>query len=123
MNRRNFLASALAIVGGLPFIKAQILTPPKIEPDFYPCGHWSRGKIVDVRDFGAHCDGVTDDTAAIQAAIDHAAAIAGVLVMRDCDVFISGTVHIRGRAELTNNVFRNTPYSFDGPTLEHESAA
>ncbi|MCA9675782.1 MAG: hypothetical protein KC464_12145, partial [Myxococcales bacterium] len=48
-------------------------------------------RVCDVRDFGAAGDGVTLDTAAIQAAIDACATTGGVVALRD-GVFLAGTI-------------------------------
>lgn len=44
--------------------------------------------IVSARDFGATGDGVTDDTAAIQAALDAAAAAGGAVVHLDAGTYV-----------------------------------
>jgi hypothetical protein len=54
-------------------------------------------QTIDVRDFGAVCDGFTDDTTAIQKAIDAAQAINGT-------VHLFGTCKITSTLTATNNV-------------------
>lgn len=50
--------------------------------------------IVSVKDFGAVGDGATDDTAAIQAAIDHILTVGGKLVFPTGDYVISSTLQV-----------------------------
>ena len=72
------------------------------------------GDVVSVKDFGAVGDGVTDDTAAIQAAIDHAQDItigraAGAEVfMPTGHYIISSTIILRDKVSLRGNGNRST---------------
>lgn len=70
----------------------------------------AKGPIVDVRAFGAKGDGVTDDTAAIQAAIDYAANIAPIdtstfSVIQPTTVFIPSGVY-KITSTVTVDTFR-----------------
>jgi hypothetical protein len=51
--------------------------------------------VKDVTDFGARGDGQTDDTASIQAAIDHAASLGGGFVFLPSGTYLSRTLVIR----------------------------
>jgi polygalacturonase len=54
---------------------------------------------LDVRDFGAKGDGVTKDTASIQAAIDKMPAAGGTVVVSPGS-YLSGTIHLRSNLTL-----------------------
>lgn len=54
---------------------------------------------LDVRDFGAKGDGVTKDTASIQAAIDKLPAAGGTVVVSPGS-YLSGTIHLRSNLTL-----------------------
>lgn len=58
------------------------------------------GAVADIRLFGAVGDGVTDDTVAIQAAIDQAAAAGGGLVFVPAGNFLTGTLRLKSKAGL-----------------------
>lgn len=55
--------------------------------------------IFDVRDFGAKGDGVSLDTAPVQAAVD-AAAAAGGRVLVPSGVYLCGTIVLKSRVTL-----------------------
>ncbi|HSK95492.1 MAG TPA: glycosyl hydrolase family 28 protein, partial [Euzebyales bacterium] len=57
------------------------------------------GRVFDVRDHGAAGDGVSDDTAAIQAALDAAEGTGGSVYLGD-GVFLSGTIRLRSDTTL-----------------------
>jgi hypothetical protein len=54
----------------------------------------------DVCEFGAKADGVANDTAAVQAAIDLAAARSGGVVVFPAGRYLSGTLHLRSNVSL-----------------------
>ena len=54
----------------------------------------------DVRDYGAKGDGVGKDTAALQAAIEMAAARGGGVVILPPGRYLSGTIHLRSNVSL-----------------------
>ena len=76
--RRHLLTSAAALVGGARASAVLATTPAAATPAPAPGGS-PRGGVVDVTDHGAVGDGVTVDTAAIQAAVDEAAARGGIV--------------------------------------------
>lgn len=59
----------------------------------------SRSTVYDVTRFGAKGDGVTDDAAAIQQAVDRAAENGGTVVFPAGKTFLSGPVRLRGGVE------------------------
>lgn len=88
--RRRFLYGALSGLGLVGLVRAD--TARSNEPR--PSG------VFDVRDFGALGDGATRDTAAIQAAIDAAAANGGGIVVVPTGRFLSGTIVLKSRVTL-----------------------
>ena len=81
MIRSLFLAPVLMFAGGVAFA-----APPSSD--------------YSVTSFGAVGDGVTKDTAAIQRAVDAAAAAGGGRVVVPAGTFLSGTVYLKSRVEL-----------------------
>src|SRR5690242_5448710 len=55
---------------------------------------------LDVRDFGAHGDGIAKDTAAIQRAIDTAEQRGGGTVLIPAGKYLSGTIHLKSNVTL-----------------------
>ena len=64
-----------------------------------PAFSCSRSTVYDVTRFGAKGDGVTDDAAAIQQAVDRAAENGGTVVFPAGKTFLSGPVRLRGGVE------------------------
>ena len=58
--------------------------------------------VYDVRRFGATGDGVTKDTAAVQAAIDAAARAGGGEVRIPAGRYVCGTLYLRSNVEVVN---------------------
>ncbi|WP_018334384.1 glycoside hydrolase family 28 protein [Actinomycetospora chiangmaiensis] len=92
LRRRRFLASVLP---GLGLAATTALTTA----DAAPRPAVGNGPL-DVRAFGARGDGTTRDTAAIQAAVDAAAARGGGTVLLPAGTFLSGTVELRSDVTL-----------------------
>lgn len=65
----------------------------------WPVAAWAAG-LINVREQGARGDGVTLDTAAIQKAVDAAAADGGGQVLFPPGRFLSGTIHLRSHVTL-----------------------
>ncbi|MFC5063389.1 glycoside hydrolase family 28 protein [Actinomycetospora atypica] len=82
LGRRRFLGAAVPglVVAGLAACSAPV--------------------VVDVRAFGARGDGVTRDTAAIQAAVDAASEAGGGTVVLPAGRFLAGTLVLRSRITL-----------------------
>jgi polygalacturonase len=59
-----------------------------------------KGLVFSMRDFGAVGDGIANDSAAIQRAIDACAASGGGRVVLHHGTFLSGTLHLRSHVEL-----------------------
>ena len=57
-------------------------------------------RVYDIREFGAKGDGVTLDTAAVQAAVDACAAAKGGTVLVPAGVFVIGTVELKSNVTL-----------------------
>src|SRR5690348_14537205 len=64
------------------------------------CGRLDAATTFDIRDFGAKGDGAAKDTAAIQKAIDAAAAQGGGTVLVPSGRYLSGTIHIKSNITL-----------------------
>ena len=77
-DRRRLLASVAALVGGAG-VAAAFPSAAGADTGPAPSPGGGRGGVVDVTDHGAVGDGVTVDTAAIQAAVDQAGARGGVV--------------------------------------------
>src|SRR5688572_25133569 len=75
--RRRLLTSAAVLVGGAG--AGAVLPTSPAAAGSAPAPEAGRGGVVDVTDHGAVGDGVTVDTAAIQAAVDEAAARGGIV--------------------------------------------
>jgi polygalacturonase len=56
--------------------------------------------VFDVKNFGAHGDGVTLDTGAIQAAIDAANKAGGGVVLLSQGTYLSGSLHLKSHVDL-----------------------
>jgi hypothetical protein len=76
----------------------------------------SHGNLWNVTDLGAHGDGVTLDTAAINRAIQDCAAAGGGTVRFPAGVYLSGTVHLRSHVTL---LFEAGAELLGSPALEH----
>jgi hypothetical protein len=77
--------------------RAAVLTAPWLVS--WPRRAWAHSVRHDVRDHGARGDGKGNDTAAIQAALDAAAASRGIVVFPPGD-YVSGTLSLRNRVAL-----------------------
>ena len=67
---------------------------------------------VSVRDFGAKGDGMTPDTEAIQAAIDHAAGKGGGVVRVPAGTYLCGSIWLRSNIELrleSGSIIKGSP--------------
>src|SRR5262245_1996092 len=95
VSRRRFLRTSVLLGGtGLAATAAA-------DVDSRAAGHARRAPgFVDVRDFGATGDGRTDDTRAIQHAIDAAHRTGGATVELPAGVWLSGTLRLRARVTL-----------------------
>ncbi|WP_186113266.1 hypothetical protein [Burkholderia gladioli] len=78
-----------------------------------------RDMPISVRDFGAVCNGVADDTAAIQAALNFAGPGGRVIIPHDAKCFVGGNLIVPPGVMIEGNYF--TPDSLqsmsDGPIL------
>ena len=98
VSRRRFLGESARVAGGLAgtIAAGTVLqgSASASEPPSAAHGH-ARHLALDVRDFGAIGDGKTNDTGALQAAIDAAARRGGAVVHLPAGVWRSGTLTLR----------------------------
>jgi hypothetical protein len=78
----------LAASGGAALIGVEVGTAPRTAQSKF-------SDILSVKDFGAACDGTTDDTAAIQAGIDTLAAVGGGFLQFPAGVAVSGPLTMK----------------------------
>jgi len=74
---------------------------------------WTNGTRVDVRRFGAVGDGLTDDTLAVQAAMDSLAGIGGVVVIPEGHYIIDGQL-VPPHYEDVSGIVRQAPIMLEG---------
>ena len=87
-SRRRFLRGSAAA----------LLAPPLLGRGAGPIAAWARSRLS-VRDHGAKGDGKTNDTRALQAAIDAAGRTGGTVFFPPGE-YVSGTLHLRSRVTL-----------------------
>ena len=97
-NRRQVARSAL--FGGAAALLAPDMTAASTEA--------SAQTQLDARQFGAKGDGKTDDTAALQKALDAAGAVGGAVVLSP-GVYVTGELHLRERTALAGTRHGATP--------------
>ncbi|HLX71115.1 MAG TPA: glycosyl hydrolase family 28 protein [Verrucomicrobiae bacterium] len=96
LSRRNWLGivSSASVGAGL------LATNAEAEPTSNSSDHTLGAHICNIRDFGAKGDGVTLDTAALQAAIDTCTKDQGGTVLVPAGTFVVGTVEIKSNVTL-----------------------
>ena len=97
ISRRSWLGLATTASFGAAMLGA--------EPAAYGAGPGKAGKnagaqVYNIRDFGAKGDGITLDTAAVQAAIDTCNRDQGGTVLVPACVFVIGTVEMKSNITL-----------------------
>jgi hypothetical protein len=82
-------------------------------------------ETVSVRDFGAVGDGVTDDTAAIQAAIDYCAVAGGCVYIPAATYYCSSGLDLKALVSIKGDGYEASILQFDhtGYGIKFESAA
>ena len=106
--RRRFLAATAGIVGMTATTGGQTQVPAGMHAD-----------PVSVRDFGARGDGQSDDTAAIQSAIDSIAGRGGTVVFPAGRYLITRTLRVRSLnpIALVGTMFGQVFNAANGPAL------
>ena len=89
MNRRNFIAST--VLAGTPLAATLVAKETAAE---------APKAVYNVRDFGAKGDGLSKDTAAIQAAVDTCTRAGGGTVLLPAGTFLSGTIRLKSNVDL-----------------------
>jgi hypothetical protein len=99
VSRRRWLASAstVAASAGAGFLAGKVSAA---EPEKVISSPSSGARVYDIRDFGAKGDGVTVDTAALQAAIDACHEDRGGTVLVPAGTFVIGTTELKSNVTL-----------------------
>lgn len=101
--RRHFLRTgSLGLAAAIPALTSSAFAEQLHHPEEHPnrSGFTGTSGIFDVRNFGATGDGKTLDTAAINRAIDQAAASGGGTVLFPAGSFLTFSIHLKSNVHL-----------------------
>src|SRR5271170_5661484 len=94
LNRRQIARSALFGSAAALFASSATASSPETTPQTLP-----EDRRFDARQFGAAGDGKTDDTAALQKALDAAGATGGAVLLAP-GIYLTGELHLHERTAL-----------------------
>ena len=100
MNRRQIARSALMGSAAALFASSAKASSPEATPQSLP-----EDRRFDARQFGAAGDGKTDDTAALQKALDAAGTTGGAVLLAP-GVYLTRELHLRERTALMQDANR-----------------